>query len=182
MRSARARNCRTLASDIGVIARESRLLRERQGLTAKCALSNPQPRLASNPNVSFRGRTPFLIAFSAVLSIAPSVNATPIEPTAKQLIQELQRPPVVFVPARVGWNAPQKPAARFSLTLEQYGPQATARAVRASLKAALTPDPVSMGALLFCALALRWMRMRKEKLQPENAATAAQETALPRAA
>jgi len=132
--------------------------------------------------VSFRGRTPFLIAFSAVLTIAPFANATPIEPTAKQLIQELQRPPAVFVPARVGWNAPQKPAPHFSLTLEQYGPQATARAVRASLKAALTPDPLSMGALLFCALALRWMRMRKEKLRPASVAIQADEPALPRAA
>jgi hypothetical protein len=150
-------------------------------LAAERILSNPQPRSASNPNVSFRGRTSFLIAFSALLSIAPFANATPIEPTAKQLIQELQRPPVVFVPARVGWNAPQKPAPHFSLTLEQYGPQATARAVRASLKAALTPDPLSMGALLFCALALRWMRVRKEKLQPASVAIAADDS-LPRAA
>jgi hypothetical protein len=150
-------------------------------LAAERILSNPQPRSASNPNVSFRGRTSFLIAFSALMSIAPFANATPIEPTAKQLIQELQRPPVVFVPARVGWNAPQKPAPHFSLTLEQYGPQATARAVRASLKAALTPDPLSMGALLFCALALRWMRVRKEKLQPASVAIAADDS-LPRAA
>jgi hypothetical protein len=171
-----------LASEIGVIPTTATGFSPNAERCQQSVLSNPQPRLASNQNVSFHRRTPFLIAFSAVLSIAPFVNATPIEPTAKQLIQELQRPPVVFVPARVGWNAPQKPAAHFSLTLEQYGPQATARAVRASLKAALTPDPVSMGALLFCALALRWMRMRKEKLQPANAATAAQETALPRAA
>jgi hypothetical protein len=132
--------------------------------------------------VSLRGRTPFLIAFSALLSITPLVNATPIQPTAKQLIQELEHLPAVFVPATVGWNAPQKPAAHFSPTLEQYGPQATARAVRASLKAALTPDPVSMGALLFCALALRWMRMRKEKSQSASPVIATQKPALPRAA
>jgi hypothetical protein len=144
--------------------------------------TNPQPRSASNLDVSFRGRTPFLIAFSAGLSITPVVNATPIQPTAKQLIQELQHSPVAFVPARVGWNAPQKPAAHFSPTLEQYGPQATARAVRASLKAALTPDPLSMGALLFCALALRWMRMRNEKLRPARVGIQADESALPRSA
>lgn len=52
-----------------------------------------------------------------------------------------------------------------NLTFEKYGPQNRARAVRASIRAALTPDPLSMGALLFCAFALRWMRMRKEETQ-----------------
>lgn len=59
-------------------------------------------------------------------------------------------------------NASPQLVEKPNLTFEKYGPQARARAVRASLKTALAPDPLSMGALLFCAFSLRWMRMRKE--------------------
>ena len=143
--------------------------------------SNPQPRPASNLNVSARRRTLLLVVLLAAFAVVPLLNATPIEPAARQLIQGLQ-PPAMFVLARAGWDGRQKPAAHFNLTLEQFGPQATARAVRASLKAALTPDPLSMAALLFCAFALRWMRIRKERLQLTEQAAATAEIAEPRAA
>jgi hypothetical protein len=89
------------------------------------------------------------------------LSATPIKPTLKELLKQVERPATTYIPARVGWNTPEKQPAYFNLALEQYGPQATVRAVRASLKAALTPDPIAMAALLFCAFALRWMRLRK---------------------
>jgi hypothetical protein len=124
-----------------------------------------------------------LAVFVTAVAIAPWLGATPIEPTAKQLIQELQRPPATFVPARVGWDTAQERVPNFNLTFEQYGPQATARAVRASLRAALTPDPLAMAALLFCAFALRWMRMRA-KQQPKEPPSAipAGELVFPKAA
>ena len=100
---------------------------------------------------------------AAFLAASIGLSASPIEPTAKQLVKELERPPMQFVPARVGWNQSQPQAPDFNLTFEQYGPQATARAVRASILAALTPDPVAIAALLFCAFALRWMQVRKKK-------------------
>lgn len=123
--------------------------------------------------------------FFALLSlalVAPWLRATPIEPTAKELLREVQRPAVKFEPARVGWDTPRNPAPVFNLTFEQYGPQSTGRAVRASLKAALTPDPLSMAALLFCAFALRWMKIRTERTPAESPRVAVPEMALPRAA
>jgi len=95
---------------------------------------------------------------AAVLVAALSLNATPNSSSAKPSPQATEYP---------------------NLTFEKYGPQSTARAVRASLRSALAPDPLSMGALLFCAFALRWMRMRKE--QTDRAKGTAQ-AALPGAA
>jgi hypothetical protein len=82
------------------------------------------------------------LAPATVLLTVVSINATPIGSAPS--------------PAKIA--SPQV-AIKTNLTFEKYGPQSTARAVRASLKAALAPDPLSMGALLFCAFALRWMRM-----------------------
>ena len=144
--------------------------------------SNPQHRLASNIAVNTHHRTLGYVALFAVITVATQLNATPIEPTAKELIKELQRPAVKFVPARVGWSKQQKTATQFNPTFERYGPQATARAVHASLKTALTPDPLAMGALVFCAFALRWMRNRREQRQQTEAAAAAPNLRLPRAA
>jgi hypothetical protein len=87
------------------------------------------------------------LAPATVLLTVVSINATPIGSAPS--------------PAKIA--SPQV-AIKTNLTFEKYGPQSTARAVRASLKAALAPDPLSMGALLFCAFALRWMRMRKEQM------------------
>jgi len=98
---------------------------------------------------------------AALLAAVLSLNATPASPTPS--------------PAKPSPQAIEKP----NMTFEKYGPQSTARAVRASLRSALAPDPLSMGALLFCAFALRWMRMRKE--QTERAKGTA-EAALPGAA
>ena len=111
-----------------------------------------------------------------------TLNASPIQPTAKQLVKELQRPQVPFVPARVGWNPAQRPTPDFNLTFEQYGPQATARAVRASLLAALTPDPVALAALLFCAFSLRWIRVRKHEQAQTKETPLVEEVILPKAA
>lgn len=119
----------------------------------------------------------FLFAASATLA------ASPIQPTARQLVKELERPQVRFIPARVGWSPAERPTADFNLTYEQYGPQATARAVRASLLAALTPDPLALAALLFCAFCLRWVRLRKSEPTPQTRQPqAVTEEILPKAA
>ncbi len=120
----------------------------------------------------------------AILAAGAPLNALPIEPMAKQILQEIERPKPTFVPARIGWDSPAARASNLNLTFEQYGPQATARAVHASLWAALTPDPVAMAALLFCAFAWRWMRMRKEEERESIviAEPAAPEVILPKAA
>lgn len=128
------------------------------------ATRNPARHLTSS--VSRSKRSWLIVLFAGLwLGSAIAVSATPIEPTFKELLKQVERPATTYIPARIGWNTPEKQPAYFNLALEQYGPQATARAVRASLKAALTPDPVAMAALLFCAFALRWMRLRKQQVQ-----------------
>jgi hypothetical protein len=118
------------------------------------------------------------------MAASTRLNALPIEPTAKQILQEIERPKPTFIPARIGWDSSATRTANLNLTFEQYGPQATARAVRASLWVALTPDPIAMAALLFCAFALRWMRTRKEQERvPEtNTQQPTPEVLLPKAA
>jgi hypothetical protein len=123
----------------------------------------------------------FFAIVAAVVAIGPALNATPIEPAAKQPLNEVQRAKPMFVPVRVGWDS--TPASNFNLTFERYGPQATARAVRASLWVALTPDPIAIGALLFCAFALRWMRMsKKERAGQPSSELSSAEVVMPKAA
>lgn len=119
---------------------------------------------------------------ATAVTVSPRLNALPIEPTTQQLIQEVERPHLTFVPARVGWKPSPAIVRDFNVTFEQYGPQATQRAVRASILAALTPDPVAMASLLFCAFALRWMRMRKETDVEESSQQAGTKSLLPKAA
>lgn len=88
------------------------------------------------------------LAPATVLLAVLSVNATPDS----------------SAPSPAKTASPQV-AEKPNLTFEKYGPQSRARAVRASIRTALAPDPLSMGALLFCAFSLRWMRMRKEQTQ-----------------
>jgi putative effector of murein hydrolase LrgA (UPF0299 family) len=146
--------------------------------------SNLKQSFASKSVVIARRKPLLLGVLSVVLLTGSRLTAVPIEPTAKELLKEMERRPVMFVPARVGWHTARKPAANLSLTLEQYGPQATARAVRASLGTALVPDPLAMASLLFCAFALRWIRLRKDQVQKqvEVPSIVAQDLALPRAA
>jgi hypothetical protein len=110
------------------------------------------------------------------------MRATPITPTAQELLKEAQRPPIRYIPARVGWGIGKPTPIHVNLVLEQYGPQATVRAVRSSLKAALTPDPLAMASLLFCAFALRFMRIRREKRPEEKISVPNREIPLPKAA
>ena len=103
-----------------------------------------------------------------MLLVVPLVCATP-------MLSRGSKPSPVTVTAQAGVSTRVKQAQTTYFTSEQQ-----VRAVRASLKAALTPDPVAMGALLFCAFALRWMRLRKEEQQSDE--TARTITALPGAA
>jgi hypothetical protein len=103
-----------------------------------------------------------------MLLIVPLLCATP-------MLSAGSKPTPVTITAKARVNARTGKAQSTYFTSEQQ-----VRAVRASLKAALTPDPVAMGALLFCAFALRWMRVRKDEQQSEQPAQSV--TALPGAA
>ena len=87
--------------------------------------------------------------------MAPA-SATPIDAG-----MNIPQPAVRYVPAQLTGRASHMVAANPRGTFDRLGPQATERAVRSSLKLALVPDPLAMGALIFCAFALHWMKVQK---------------------
>lgn len=129
--------------------------------------------IASNISVNSTGKRLILVTFfTGAMAAGSWLGAHLIDPKPQQLLDEVSRPARVSVAGFVS-NDSRRGAPNFNFTFEKYGPQATARAVRASLLATLTPDPVAMGALLFCAFALRWIRMRgtdKPKIVSKEAA------------
>jgi hypothetical protein len=139
--------------------------------------SNLQHTLASKVVVSSHRKGPVLAAFFALLSVAPRVSATPNGSWINT-----PAPTVRYVPAQLSGRAPRTIAAGPGRTFDRLGPQATERAVRSSLKAALVPDPVAMGALIFCAFTLRWMRLRNQQRVAAVRSVADAMPALPRAA
>ena len=135
--------------------------------------SNPQHGVASNFAVSTRRRTIGFALLSGLLIITPCLSAAQLKPIGRESAPQARRAPAKPSPALAADDSTQ--------TFERYGPQATARAVRASLKVALVPDPLCMASLLFCAFALRWMRKRKEDMQ-QPAPAIATNSAFPGAA
>lgn len=130
--------------------------------------SNLQHRRASKVNVSShtKGRAVATVLLT-VCAMAP-VIATPIDTG-----MNIPQPTVRYVPAQLTGRAPRIIAANPRQTFDRLGPQATERAVRSSLKVALVPDPLAMGALIFCAFALRWMKAQKgQRTAAANSVTA----------
>ena len=133
--------------------------------------SNPQHGLASNFIVSTRRKIVGFALLSGCLFAAPWGSAAQLKPSPALLKPARQELSSQALRPATKPNPVRSASADDSIhTFDRLGPQATARAVRASLRVALVPDPLCMGALLFCAFALRWMRMRKEDtLQPARA-------------
>jgi len=117
-----------------------------------------------------------LAATVFVLAAVPPIGAAPVGPDTNL------PSPARFVPAQLSGHVARTIAVSPDRTFERYGPQATERAVRSSLKVALVPDPLAMGALIFCAFALRWMRARREHSRAAGGAIATPARVLPRAA
>jgi hypothetical protein len=110
------------------------------------------------------------IGFVLALLLAVSAWAVPIKPDLQKILKEQPDRPMQFEPARAGWNGPEAPPASQAVrnpVYEAYGPAATARAVRAALIAAATPDPLSIAAV--GVLILFWRYSRKQRLQREGA-------------
>lgn len=105
-------------------------------------------------------------ALAGVMFVAVALTgagfATPIKPTVQEIIKASERQPIKFPPARVGWSAANQPV-NFNLTWEQYGPEATARQTRAATIAALTPNPLLLGAIFGCIFLLRMQRIHKRR-------------------
>lgn len=97
-----------------------------------------------------------------VVALTGAGFATPIKPTVQEVIKASERQPIKFPPARVGWTTANQPV-NFNLTWEQYGPEATARQTQAATIAALTPNPLLVGAIFGCIFLLRMQRVRRRR-------------------
>jgi hypothetical protein len=94
--------------------------------------------------------------------------AVPIKPDLEKILKQQEQPPRPYEPARAGWDGPEmvRPQeASPNVVYETYGPASTARAVRAALRAAATPDPVALFAIGALILLLRLTRRERVELQ-----------------
>ena len=93
-----------------------------------------------------------------------STHATPIKPKPEDVIKQLTRPRMVFPAARAGWNGPEPNDQNrsFNVLLEQYGPEGSTRAARASLLEAAAPDFRIFAALGLAVLLMRVLRNREQ--------------------
>jgi len=112
-----------------------------------------------------------LLLLSACLASAPAaLIATPIKPTPKQILKDVQRPETKFIPARAGWNGPEnQTAASVNPLMERFRPEAQLAANRAALIAMATPDVRIWALLAMIILSLRLLQrktVRKPKPVP----------------
>jgi hypothetical protein len=91
--------------------------------------------------------------------------AVPIKPNLEKMLRQQQQQQVrPYEPARAGWDGPEAVPAKDASpnpVYEAYGPASTARAIRASLKAAAMPDPAAI--LGIGMLILLWRVARKQR-------------------
>jgi hypothetical protein len=95
--------------------------------------------------------------------------ATPIRPTAKQILQDAKEPAADFIPARAGWNGPEtQSASMVNPVLERFRPEAQREATRQALLAMAMPDwrIWTLLALIIIGLRLLVVRPEKSKLKP----------------
>ena len=94
--------------------------------------------------------------------------AVPIKPDLQKILKQSQRPKY-FEPARAGWNGPEmvRPQdASPNPIYEAYGPASTVRMIRASLVAAVMPNPAAIALIGALIVLLRFTRQRR--LRREN--------------
>jgi len=109
-----------------------------------------------------------LILLLCLTSLSKEVAATPIRPTAKQILKDAQKPDATFIPARAGWNGPEnRSAAAVNPLLERFSPAAQRAANREALLAITTPDFRIWVFLAGIIVSLRLLRVRTEKRRPK---------------
>lgn len=111
-----------------------------------------------------------LLGILGAVLFALHAYALPIKPNLEKILKEQQQRPRQYEPARAGWDGPEmvrSQAASPNPVYEAYGPASTARAIRSSLRAALTPDPAAMAGILM--LILLWRIVRGQRLRRESA-------------
>jgi hypothetical protein len=110
--------------------------------------------------------------FGMAVAILFAVHAfaVPVKPNLEKILQQQQQRPRQYEPARAGWDGPEmvRPQdASPNPVYEAYGPASTARAIRASLRTAMLPDPAALTAILM--LILLWRIVRQQRTQRQHA-------------
>ena len=95
------------------------------------------------------------------------MGATPIRPTAKQILKDAQQTDVDFIPARAGWNGSETRRAAVSPLLERFSPAAQRAANHETLLAIATPDFRIWAFLALIIVSLRLLRAKAEKRRPK---------------
>jgi hypothetical protein len=118
-----------------------------------------------------RARTILLIVLCLCVVAALPARATPIKPTAEQLLRQAQQPVMPYVPAQVGWqdavtdrhdsSESATGMGRFN-TSEILREAEAARARRAILLSIAKPDPRVLLAFAAIILLLRKMRTLRQ--------------------
>ena len=102
-------------------------------------------------------------------------EATPIRPNIRKLVTQPQEDATaVSMPARAGWDGPEMASSRQKeASLESFSSERLARAERAELITAVTPDPRAILSIMAVIFLLRLLRRQDEKL-PKPQVVAAQ--------
>src|SRR4051812_9271120 len=106
------------------------------------------------------------IGLMLLLMAAIGASAVPIKPDLQKILKQQEQKPRHYEPAQAGWNGPEMVRAQEASPnpiYEAYGPASTVRAIRASLAAAATPDPMALGAIGLLILMFRWTRQQRTK-------------------
>lgn len=105
-----------------------------------------------------------LATLAFVLLAVLRADATPIHPDVRQMLIAPQKPAPRFAPARAGWEGAeiQPPTSEKVPSVDILSGAATARAVRASLRAATVPNPWEIAGIVLAILLLRRLRDRQK--------------------
>jgi len=117
------------------------------------------------------GRIGKLGVVVAVFFFVTNVFGIPVKPNVEKILKQQEQRQRTYEPARAGWDGPEmvRPQeASPNPVYEAYGPASTVRAIRASLRAAATPDPVAILGIGMLILLLRLTR--HQRTQRERAA------------
>jgi hypothetical protein len=106
-----------------------------------------------------------LAAGLVVFLAAVQAEATPIRPNIRKLVTQPQEDTTaVSMPARAGWDGPEMASSRQQASsLESFSSERLARAERAELITAATPDPRAILGIVAVIFLLRLLRRQDEK-------------------
>jgi hypothetical protein len=108
-----------------------------------------------------------LLAIGFLLVAVVQAQATPIRPDIRKMVDEPQQDSTAqFVPARAGWDGPEMASSRapaVNESLEAMNGRGLARARRAELISAATPDPRAILGIAALIFLLRLLKKQDEK-------------------